>query len=279
MFGSAVAVYLPYDSTDAPSYFFQGSGGSFKLFKVTMDGKEVAAVIKQGWGISYGGLNIRTSGDMMGNNVTTSAKKTLTVVTKLNGMEHKVKVIKEFKHASGSKVELNEGYSISSIAENKNKNENNTANQECEELSLDGNVIAHIYENPMSKMPTGMSIGMPSAGGGAMKDALAYLKAPIALYIKRNLSDTEMVRALTIIATANDRLISSARPDISSGGGHPHHRHHNNYPHDDDRYNNGGGGDDYGGGGDDYGGGGGGGDYGGGGVYGGGGGGDGGGGE
>jgi hypothetical protein len=99
MFGSAVAVYLPYDSTDAPSYFFQGSGGSFKLFKVTMDGKEVAAVIKQGWGISYGGLNIRTSGDMMGNNVTTSAKKTLTVVTKLNGMEHKVKVIKELKHA------------------------------------------------------------------------------------------------------------------------------------------------------------------------------------
>lgn len=241
MFGNAVGVYI--DNYDTPTYFFAPTGGSYKLFKIEMEDKKEVAVIKSGWQRSDGYDQTDTMGNSYGN-VTTSATKTLTVVTKPEGgMEHKVKIVKTFQKDSGTTVEIDEGYSTQ---------ENIAANQSQPrlELSLHGDTIAHVYEK--------RTMGSGSGGiSGAINDAMAQLKAPMALYIKRSLSETEFERALTIIATVSDRLLRIASLDINDGGAYNSnydHHHYDHYNHNHNNYDNDGGGD-YGGDGGDFGGG------------------------
>ena len=239
MFGNAVGVYLPSD-VDTPTYFFQPKGGSYKLFKSDgMGGKEEMAVIKNGWQSSKG-YSI-DNGNVYGNgmaSVTTSATLKLRVITKVDhGTEHQVKIVKTYSRDSGSKVEIDGGYSIQ---EHPSTNEA----QPYLELTFNGNAIAYIYERSSAMNPA-----MGGTAGGsisdAMKQGMAYLKAPMAIYIKRNLLQVELVRALTIIATANDRLIRSACLDVNGGNANPAENTFgfNQYHHND--------GGDYGG---DYGG-------------------------
>ncbi len=253
MFGNAIGVYLPNDF-DSPSYFFQPTGGSYKLFKRVMEDKEEVCVIKSGWQSSDSKNHTDTFGNDVGN-YTTSAKKTLTVVTKLNGMEDKVKVVKSYEQESGITVELDNGYSI----------QEKESQSQCVELTQNGNTIAHIYEKAGMMVPE-MGSGGGGGGGpsGLMQNALAAMKAPVALYINRRLSETEMVKALTIIATANNRLIRTACLDLESGGGGTYYDDHDSRFHDNGDYD-GGGGNGGGGGWGDWGGGDGGGDDGGGG--------------
>lgn len=244
MFGNAVGVYLPND-VEIPTYFFQPKGGSYRLFRADgMGGKEEMAVIKNGWQSSKG-YSV-DNGNKYGNgmtSVTTSATLKLRVITKVDGAEHEVKIVKTYSRDSGSKVEIDGGYSIQ---ERPSTNEA----QSCVELTFNGNSIAYIYEKSTSMNPTmgGTDGGGVSGVSGAIKQGLAYLKAPMAIYMKRNLLQVELVRALTIIATANDRLIRSACLNVNGGNANPADSSYgfNQYHHNE--------GEDYGG---DYGGGGG----------------------
>ena len=91
------------------------------------------------------------------------------------------------------------------------------------------------------------------------------MQRPAGILINSRLSENEMLQILSIIVTANDRLLKAAQMDISSGNthhhghydhGYGHHNSHNNHYGEDEHYGNGDGGGDYGGGGDDGGGGG-----------------------
>ena len=163
------------------------------------------------------------------------------VTTKVNGVEDNVKLGKDEDSSQGGplgsgEIQISNGYSAVMNEQNK-----------CLELSLNGNQIAHVYDKNMTEG----RMGLPMMD---MASVLNFVKAPVVVYLNRNLNETAIVRTLAIIAALNDRLIMGMpTPDAQSP-------HHNDYNQNDDynnnyHYNDDHGGGDYGGG-DDGGGGG-----------------------
>ena len=219
MLGRHVAIYLPND-IDHPSFFispfgksfFSPNGGSYKCFRYVrvFDGtNEEVAEIKQDWQSLKTQQDLEAVGFEGGSLLhTAGAKKTLTVLRKINGMEDSsVKVHKLFDLNGLSTCEISNGYAIKEDETNR-----------CETMYLDGNVIAYIFDKAVAMGGNGM-VGQRGIGGG--DDMMKYWKCPVGVYIKRDISETEMIRALTIIATANDRLIHDACVNIAGFGDDP----------------------------------------------------------
>mmetsp|Transcript_6594 Transcript_6594/g.7175 ORF Transcript_6594/g.7175 Transcript_6594/m.7175 type:complete len:292 (+) Transcript_6594:87-962(+) len=248
---SSVGVFMPSDG-ETPSHFFAPAVGSaYHLYKIVADPvtgestKEIAASIRQGWQSSQGygyGQSDFSANNTVGS-VTTSAKKTMTVVTSQNGIESKVAVHKKFqRNGDENRVEIDNGFSL-----------NDNISERCEELRRDGIVVGKVFEKNL------MAMGQMQMHRSSPMDMMKALQSPAAILLSSNLSANEKIQIITIIATASDRLIRSAQLDINSGGSGNHHDPYNNHAmfgnSHDDYDDNGGGGD---GGGDDGGGGGGG---------------------
>jgi hypothetical protein len=181
------AVPSTIDST--PLYVFEPSMGSFSLVKVDpMTGKkETLATIKQGWqtskgySVTTGAINLDPNVNNMGqheHSVTTSAKKKLTVVSKISGVEQKIQIEKFFdRNESGKNFpELSGGW----VLEEK---------EGGLQLSFVGKIMAAMYEPNVQAM-TAMTMGATTS---SMQGAKQYLKAPSGLYLRKNLSEEEKV--------------------------------------------------------------------------------------
>lgn len=84
----------------------------------------------------------------------------------------------------------------------------------CKIVTRHGRIVAYIYEKgiptPATSMPpSGMSPGF----GASMAMGLSYLKSPVGLFVA-TMSEEDLQLTLSVIATANDRLIRNAMLDV-----------------------------------------------------------------
>jgi hypothetical protein len=211
LLSAAIAVYMPSDEDLSPSYFFNGSGGSFKLFKMvemnTGDKGDFSplekVVLKAGWqsSKSHGVSGNAAYGGHQSHEITDRAEKTCTVQPK--DSTSAVTIKKLYVRGEGQSFSIDSGFEI--VPDQSNR---------CQVVSRHGRIVAYIYE---ANMP-GNGSGMPDPGlmtSFAMsKD---YFKRPICLHIEK-MSEEDLELTLSVIATANDRLIRTAMLDISGGG-------------------------------------------------------------
>lgn len=202
LFSAAVAVYLPSDGDVSPSYFFNGAMGSFKLFKIVTatggetDSQEVAT-IDGGWqsskGDGYTENHSFNDGSQNTHQITKRAEKTCTV--KSNNVQVKIK--KLYVRGDGTKVEIDSGFEITEDSSG------------CQILSRNGRIVAYIYEKRKEDAVENMTPGI----GTSMAVGMSYFKGPVGLFVA-NMPEDDLQLTLSVIATANDRLIRSAMLEI-----------------------------------------------------------------
>jgi hypothetical protein len=178
MFAGDVAIFFPNDF-DHPSFFIRPSGVSMKCLRYFNEG-EVPEEMAE---IKMGDCHQRS----------TTAEKTFIIAMKtVEGVNDEVSLTKfHDEHSTrrlGNFCKIEKGYEIQEDGENKR-----------EVLLANGNVIAYSYDSMFwLEGPEMVS---------ASSNLVALMKSPVIAYVNRDLSETETIRALTMIVVANNHLL------------------------------------------------------------------------
>lgn len=125
--------------------------------------------------------------------ITTRAEKTCIVKSNTD----QVKIKKLYTKDKGISVEIDSGFEIKDDASG------------CQIVTRNGRIVAYIYEKSKQAAIAGMAPGI----GASMAMGMSYFKGPMGLYVEK-MSEEDLQLTLSVIATANDRLIRTAMLDI-----------------------------------------------------------------
>lgn len=124
---------------------------------------------------------------------TTRAEKTCIVKSK----NAQVKIKKRYTKDKGISVEIDSGFEIKDDASG------------CQVVTRNGRIVAYIYEKRKEAAAPGMAPGVSAS----MAMGMSYFKSPMGLFVEK-MSEEDLELTLSVIATANDRLIRTAMLDI-----------------------------------------------------------------
>lgn len=108
-----------------------------------------------------------------------------------------MKIKKLYVRGDETKIEIDSGFEITEDPSG------------CKILSRYGRIVAYIYEKRKVDAVANMTPGI----GASFSTTMSYFKGPVGLFVDK-MSENDLQLVLSVIATANDRLIRSAMLEI-----------------------------------------------------------------
>lgn len=196
----AMAIYLENDRDGCPSYYFKNEMEGCRVYKASyfetgeMLQSEDLCIVQTG----KRDRPERVTPQLLHSSL--PERKTIEIVTKTDGkMVTMWKALATFTW-EGHVIGLDGGYSLEKKSDT------------CTALLYNGNAIAYIYDvaGP-PKAYTDLFTGR--------KAYMDYVRKPLGIHVSKSLSEVEMIRAVTILTSANDRMIPEAQREASHTGG------------------------------------------------------------